>query len=790
MMKLQDLLTKSLDELMASASAKRDEQYGNIISYSRKVFIPLTTLCRDVCHYCTFAKPPQKGCRAYLDSHEVLAIAEAGKDSGCKEALFTLGDKPEARYRTAREELSLLGHETTLSYLSEMAALVFEKTGLLPHLNPGVMSKKEVSDLREVSVSQGIMLESTSKRLCQKGGPHYGSPDKEPSARLMTIDVAGALSVPFTSGLLIGIGETKAERIETLVALRDAHTKHSHIQEVIIQNFRAKPNTKMAQAQNPGLEELLWTIAVARLILPSSINIQVPPNLNDGVLPQLIAAGINDWGGVSPVTPDHVNPEAPWPHLDKLASETAHDGKQLTERLAVYPHYAQNIDAWAAPTIASAVRQKSDSEGYARCEDWTPGSDIPVPILKKKGPCDHALLQTLKKAQAGHRLCEQEIAHLFSARGGNFRKVCETADDIRRETVGNDITYVVNRNINYTNVCSYRCQFCAFSKGKLSENLRGRPYVLDLDEVARRAKEAWERGATEICMQGGIHPQYTGDTYVELVKTVRTAAPGLHIHAFTPLEIRQGARTLGLSIRNFLIKLQAAGLGTLPGTAAEILDDDVRAVICPDKLSSSEWLDVMKMAHELGLKTTATIMFGHVDKPLHWARHLRKIRDLQELTNGFTELVPLPFVPMEAPIYLKGQARFGPTYRESILMHAVSRIVLHPVISNIQASWVKMGIDGMKDCLESGANDAGGTLMNETITRAAGAQHGQEMPTSQMVDIIIGLGRSARQRTTLYETADAKRVAAAKYAKPLTTVVNTPAANYSRQSSTALTAAE
>ena len=789
-MKLQDFLTKSLDELMASASAKRDEQYGNIISFSRKVFIPLTTLCRDVCHYCTFAKSPQKGCRSYLNSDEVLAIAQAGRDSGCKEALFTLGDKPEARYRIAREELALLGHETTLSYLSEMAALVFEKTGLLPHLNPGVMSKKEVSELRDISVSQGIMLESTSKRLCEKGGPHYGSPDKDPLARLMTIEVAGALSVPFTSGLLIGIGETKAERIETLVALRDAHTKHCHIQEVIIQNFCAKPNTKMAQVQNPKLEELLWTIAVARLILPSAINIQVPPNLNDGVLPQLIAAGINDWGGVSPVTPDHVNPEAPWPHLDKLASETARDGKQLTERLAVYPKYAQNIDAWAAPTIASAVKQKSDSEGYARCEDWTPGSDTPVPILNKTGPCDHTLIQILDKAQAGHRLCEPEIAHLFSARGGNFKKVCEIADDIRRETVGNDITYVVNRNINYTNVCSYRCQFCAFSKGKLSENLRGRPYVLNLDEVARRASEAWERGATEICMQGGIHPQYTGDTYIDLVKTVRTAAPGLHIHAFTPLEIRQGARTLGISIRNFLIKLQAAGLGTLPGTAAEILDDEVRAVICPDKLSSSEWLDVMKMAHELGLKTTATIMFGHVDQPIHWARHLKKIRDLQELTNGFTELVPLPFVPMEAPIYLKGRARFGPTYRESILMHAVSRIVLHPVISNIQASWVKMGIEGLKDCLESGANDAGGTLMNETITRAAGAQHGQEMPISQMVEIIKRLGRSARQRTTLYEPADAKRIAAAKYAKPLTTVINTPAANYSRRRSTAFTAAE
>ena len=574
-----------------------------------------------------------------------------------------------------------------------------------------------------------------------------------------------------------------------MLALRDAH-EQQHIQEVIVQNFRAKPNTKMAQFKNPELNELLWTIAAARLILPASINIQAPPNLNRGVLPKLIAAGINDWGGVSPVTPDHVNPEAPWPHLSKLADETANAGKLLIERLAVYPKFVQSIDVWADPTLASAVRQKSDSEGYARCEDWTPGAASPVPHLQTSGPCGAAIQSILKKAEAGDRLSEMEITHLFSARGGDFLKVCESADRMRRETVGDDVTFIVNRNVNYTNVCSYHCQFCAFSKGKSNENLRGQPYVLDLDEVARRAREAWDRGATEICMQGGIHPNYTGETYLDIVKIVRDAAPGLHIHAFTPLEIMQGAETLGLPIRSFLTKLQKAGLDTLPGTAAEILDDEVRAIICPDKLSAVEWLDIMKTAHELGLKSTATIMFGHVEKPYHWARHLSKIRDLQEQTGGFTELVPLPFVPIEAPIYLKGRARFGPTYRESVLMHAVSRVVLNPLVNNIQTSWVKMGVEGMKRCLESGANDIGGTLMNETITRAAGARHGQEMPVSQMELIIESMGRSPKQRTTLYGPADPTRYIAAKTAKPLADTIDAPAANYSRRHSQVVSADE
>lgn len=786
----QELLTADLGALTRAAGVRRDDAHGNLISYSRKVFIPLTTLCRDVCHYCTFAKPPRKGERAYLSAEQVLAIAEAGKNAGCKEALFTLGDKPEARYRVARKELAALGHDSTLSYLAEMAAMVFEKTGLLPHLNPGVMAEAELAELRRVSVSQGIMLESVSERLCEKGGPHYGSPDKNPAVRLATIEAAGKLAIPFTSGLLIGIGETREERLDTLIALRGLHRRHGHLQEIIVQNFRAKPDTRMADADEPALDELVWTIAAARMLFPPEMNIQAPPNLSPDGLAALIEAGINDWGGVSPVTPDHVNPEAPWPHLDRLADDTATTGNVLTERLAIYPAYAQTAADWTDPAFTTAVLKMSDGGGFARTESWTPGAPVPIPAMAISGPAAPQLTEILAKATAGTRLGEEEIVTLFRERGDGFAQVSQAADALRHAAVGDDVTYVVNRNINYTNVCSYRCQFCAFSKGKLSENLRGRPYDLDLGEVARRAEEAWSRGATEICMQGGIHPDYTGATYLKLVETVRAAAPDLHIHAFTPLEIQQGARTLGLSIEAFLRELKAAGLDTLPGTAAEILDDEVRAIICPDKLNAAEWLAVMETAHGLGLKSTATIMFGHVDRPVHWARHLLKIRDLQTRTGGFTELVPLPFVPMEAPIYLKGRARFGPTFREAVLMHAVARLALHTAIPNIQTSWVKMGVDGMKACLEAGANDAGGTLMNETITRAAGAAHGQEMPATRLEDVISELGRTPRQRTTLYGPAPAERQAAARDAGPLADIVNAPAAKYARRSEPALTAAE
>ncbi|MGH7048579.1 MAG: 5-amino-6-(D-ribitylamino)uracil--L-tyrosine 4-hydroxyphenyl transferase CofH, partial [Stellaceae bacterium] len=714
--------------LMREAAALRDIGHGELVTYSPKVFIPLTQLCRDVCHYCTFAHPPRPGEPIYLDAEAVLAIARAGAEAGCHEALFTLGDKPELRYSAARAALDRLGHTTTLSYLAEMAGLVLHETGLLPHLNPGIMSAADLAMLRPVSASQGIMLESASERLRRRGGPHFGSPDKDPSLRLATIRAAGEAAVPFTSGILIGIGETRRERIEALLALRDLNDRFGHIQEIIIQNFRAKPGTRMADAPEPDLDDHLWTIAAARLIFGPEMNLQAPPNLNPRALIEIIDAGINDWGGVSPVTRDHVNPEAPWPELDDLAQQTAAAGKLLVPRLAIYPEYARDAERWLDPALRSAVLRASDAEGFARPDRWIAGSGSEPPGARSPEPLRGAgpLTPVLDRAIAGETLSEADIVQLFQARGPAFAAVCEAADQLRRRVNGDTVSYVVTRNINYTNVCYFRCQFCAFSKGKLSENLRGRPYDLDLPEIRRRVEEAWERGATEVCLQGGIHPEYTGATYLAICHAIKQALPDIHIHAFSPLEIWQGAKTLGRSLQNFLGELKEAGLSSLPGTAAEILDDEVRAVICPDKIKTAQWLEVMEAAHGVGLRATTTIMYGHVDRYEHWARHLLRIRRLQARTGGFTEFVPLPFVPMETPIYLKGRARPGATWREAVLMHAVARLALHPLITNIQTSWVKMGSGGAAFCLGAGANDLGGTLMNESITRAAGAVHGQE----------------------------------------------------------------
>jgi FO synthase len=742
--------------LLRAAARKRDAAHGSMISYSRKVFIPLTQLCRDVCHYCTFAHPPRRGEAAYLTPDQVLAIARAGLEAGCKEALFTLGDKPELRYASVKEELGRGGYASTLGYLADMAGLVLEQTGLLPHVNPGLMTADDIAALRRVSVSQGIMLESASDRLCRRGGPHFGSPDKRPSARLETIRLAGEQKVPFTSGLLIGIGETRSERVEALLALRDLNDAYGHIQEIIIQNFRPKPGTRMASWPSAALEEHLWTVAMARLIFEPAMNIQAPPNLTPGALTRLIEAGINDWGGVSPVTPDHVNPEAPWPELEKLRAATEAAGKQLVERLAIYPAYARNPDRWLDRSLVKPTLDKCDAGGLARTDSWCPGIQSPLPHTLRSALGHRCVLSTglgaiLEKPARGMELVESDIVRLFHARGAEFEAVCDAANELRKAVNGDRVTYVVNRNINYTNICSFKCRFCAFSKGKRNENLRGRAYDLPLDEVVERARIARERGATEVCMQGGIHPAYTGKTYLELCRAVKDAVPDLHIHSFSPLEIHQGADTLGIGVRDFLLRLKNVGLDTLPGTAAEILDDEVRKIICPDKLDTSTWLEVMRTAHSVGLRSTATIMFGHVDGYEHWARHLLRVRELQKETGGFTEFVPLPFVPMQTPLYLKGGARPGPTFRESVLMHAVARLVLHPHIANIQASWVKMGTDGARACLEAGVNDMGGTLMNESISRAAGASHGQEMTVEALTDLIRAAGRLPQQRTTLYQ---------------------------------------
>jgi FO synthase len=753
-------LTANAADITPAAMNLRDEGHGALVSYSRKVFIPLTQLCRDICSYCTFAHAPQPGKRAYLTADEVLAIAKAGQAAGCTEALFTLGDKPELRYKAAREELAALGHTSTIDYLHAMCALVLKQTTLLPHVNPGVMTRDEMLRLREVSASMGLMLESTAERLCDKGGPHFGSPDKHPTARLEVLRLAGELKIPFTTGILIGIGETREERVDALNAIRDLHQRYSHIQEVIIQNFRAKPDTRMADAPHAPHEELLWTIATARSILGADMNIQAPPNLSADNCGDLIDAGINDWGGVSPVTPDHVNPEAPWPAVDALRQMTASRGKELVARLPSYPTYVHDASTWHDKAMATAVIRASDSAGYARDDAWSPG--LVLPLTPVRGSKNNPL-----KTNSYDVLTEASITRLFAARGNEFHDICAAADEMRASTVGDTVRYVVNRNINYTNICSYRCTFCAFSKGTHSKSLRGEPYDLDLEEIERRVSEAWSRGATEVCMQGGIHPAYTGDTYINILRAVKRAAPGIHVHAFTPLEVTHGAQTLGLPVREFLPRLIDAGLNSLPGTAAEILDDDVRQVICPDKVNTDEWLTVMQTAHGLGLRSTATIMFGHVEHPRYWARHLLRIRALQEKTGGFTEFIPLPFVHMGAPVYQQGKARKGPTSREAILMHAVARLVLHPVIQNIQVSWVKLGEDGVAACLAAGVNDLGGTLMNESISRAAGTQHGQEMLPARMEALIHAAGRVPQQRTTLYGEAAAERHQVAQFAAPL-----------------------
>ena len=797
--------------------------HGTQVSFSKKVFIPLTKLCRDVCHYCTFAHAPRQGEPHYLAPEAVLDIARAGQAAGCKEALFTLGDQPELRYTAAREALAALGAESTLHYLETSAALVLKETGLLPHLNPGVMDEAWLTRLRKVSVSQGIMLETASDRLSERGGAHFGSPDKVPAVRLATLEAAGRARVPFTTGILIGIGETRAERIEALLAIRDLHERYGHIQEIIVQNFRAKPGTRMSGAAEPSLEDQVWTIAVARLIFGPAMNIQAPPNLRPQGLAELVRAGINDWGGVSPVTPDHVNPEAPWPHLADLERATEAAGRTLVERLAIYPEFISQAPAadpfspwgegapkgrmrgpsvgasstppspvrpddlqprrqaavrgaqgergrkswphvlspggegeWIDPAVRTPLLRQMDAAGLAREDAWAPGGIEQLPKLQiarlaaDDARPSAAIARILDRVAAEEALGEVDIVALFEARGADFAAVCRAADRLRAARIGDTVTYVVNRNINYTNICTYGCKFCAFSKGRHNLGHRDTPYDLDLEEIANRTAEAWARGATEVCLQGGIKPGYTGHTYLAIVEAVKWAAPDMHVHAFSPLEVRTGADTLKLSLFDYLTRLRQAGLASLPGTAAEILDDEVRAVLCPDKINTAEWLEVMETAHAVGLRSTATIMFGHVDGYRHWARHLLRVRALQERTGGFTEFVPLPFVHMEAPIYLKGQSRKGPTFREAVLMHAVARLALDPVIPNIQASWVKMGPEGAALLLDAGANDLGGVLMNESITRAAGAMHGQEVSAAELEALIRSRGRDPLQRATLY----------------------------------------
>ena len=751
------LLERPLPEVLAAARAVREQAFGNLITYSRKVFLPVTHLCRDVCHYCTFARTPRQLSQLYMSEDQVLEVARRGAELGCREALFTLGDRPETRYAAARAALEQLGFESTLAYVRHLAARVLNETGLLPHINAGLMDSQELSALRTVSASMGLMLESSAERLGERGMPHFGSPDKQPTARLATIRRAGEARVPFTSGILIGIGETRIERLQSLLALRELHGRYGHVQEILVQNFRAKPGTLMADASEPPLEELQWSIAAARLVFGSTLSVQAPPNLTqEADWMSLLDAGTDDLGGISPLTPDFVNPEAPWPHIDRLREALHQSGMHLCERLTVYPRYIERRSEWLDDAVRPQVLQHADSTGLARDDDWRAGISLEAPapvscaprlIRTARPPAVEAVLERLLREEVAS---EADVVRLFTARGEDYAAVTRAADELRRRVNGDAVGYVVNRNINYTNQCTYHCGFCAFSTGKVSLKMREKPYRLDLEEIQGRVTEAVARGATEVCLQGGIHPEFTGDTYLAICSAVRAAAPHVHIHAFSPLEVLHGAGTLGLSVKAFLARLQKAGLSTLPGTAAEILDDEIRAIICPDKLVTQEWLGVMADAHSLGLKSTATIMYGHVETPLHWARHLLRVRELQERSGGFTEFVPLPFVCEGAPLYRRGLARPGPTFREAVIMHSVARLVLHPLVRHVQTSWVKMGEEGARRCLAAGADDAGGTLMNESISRAAGARHGQEFTPARMQSLIAAAGRVPFQRTTLY----------------------------------------
>ncbi|MEV7752569.1 bifunctional FO biosynthesis protein CofGH [Streptomyces griseofuscus] len=805
---------EDLTDLAASAARVRDaglDQAGRpgVITYSKSVFIPLTRLCRDKCHYCTFVTVPGKLRRAghgmFMSPDEVLDIARKGAALGCKEALITLGDKPEDRWPEAREWLDAHGYDDTIAYVRAISVRILEETGLLPHLNPGVMSWTDFQRLKPVAPSMGMMLETTATRLwSEPGGPHHGSPDKEPAVRLRVLEDAGRSSVPFTSGLLIGIGETYEERAESLFALRKVSRAYHGIQELIIQNFRAKPDTAMRGMPDAELDELVATIAVARHIMGPAACLQAPPNLVEGEYERLIGAGIDDWGGVSPLTIDHVNPERPWPQIEELAERSRAAGFELRERLCVYPEFVRRGEPWLDPRLRPHVAALADPEtGLARpgvlptglpwqepedtftptgrtdlhrtidtegrtsdrrddydevYGDWDALREAAAPGMVPQR-IDTDVREALRTAADDPtRLTDAEALALFHADGPALDALCRIADDVRRSVVGDDVTYIVTRNINFTNVCYTGCRFCAFAQRRTDADA----YTLSLSQVADRAQQAWDVGAVEVCMQGGIHPDLPGTAYFDIAKAVKERVPGMHVHAFSPMEVVNGATRTGMSIREWLTAAKEAGLDTIPGTAAEILDDEVRWILTKGKLPTATWIEVVKTAHQLGIRSSSTMMYGHVDQPRHWLGHLRTLAGIQRETGGFTEFVTLPFIHTNAPVYLAGIARPGPTTRDNRAVTAMARLLLHPWISNIQTSWVKLGTEGAAEMLRSGANDLGGTLMEETISRMAGSSYGSYKSVRDLVAVAEAAGRPAKPRTTLYgEVPDERRRAAA-----------------------------
>ncbi|TAN25104.1 MAG: 7,8-didemethyl-8-hydroxy-5-deazariboflavin synthase subunit CofH [Actinomycetota bacterium] len=748
-------------ELLSRAIKVKTQLFGSRVTFSPKVFIPLTMLCRDRCGYCTFAKPPAKLGSPYMPIEDILKIANRGEAQGCTEALFTLGEKPEQRYDIAASFLRSQGLTETTDYLYLAAKAVVDNSGLIPHINAGALSLSEFSRLKQVSASQGMMIESLNPAL----EAHRLAPDKTPERRITSLIDAGKALVPFTTGILVGIGESESDRIMALETISDIAQEYGHIQEVIIQNFLPKQGTPMHSHRPAAKEEFLRAIALARLILPSWVHVQAPPNLSDDVI-DLINAGVDDLGGISPVTIDHVNPERPWPQLRDLESRLSENGNPLVPRLPVYPEF--NDEKWINPEMKFQVTSNSDSHYFARTDAWTSGGESEPPVLVGSLPTSRSpqwslvgelalksvpseITEICDAALKGDLPDENQIHKLFNARGSDLKYVADTADQLRREISGDTVTFVANRNINYTNICTFKCRFCAFSKGPLSLNLRGNPYLLDLSEVSDMVAEAEAAGATEVCLQGGIHPSFDGDYYLQIIEAVKKGSANIHIHGFSALEIHEGARRLGVDLKTYLTRCKEAGLKTLPGTAAEILDDAVRDTLCPDKIKTDRWLEIHRTAHEVGLRSNITIMFGSIEDTGSWARHIVATRNLQQESKGFTEFVPLPFVHMASPIYLQRKARRGPTFREALLMHAVARISYQHLVPNIQASWVKMGIDGVRQLLQAGVNDLGGTLMGENISRAAGGAHGQELTRQDFESLVRPLGRPLAQRTTLYQ---------------------------------------
>ncbi|NNF55525.1 MAG: 5-amino-6-(D-ribitylamino)uracil--L-tyrosine 4-hydroxyphenyl transferase CofH [Acidimicrobiales bacterium] len=771
------LAQSSTEELLSAAARIRDGKHGSRITYSPKVFIPLTMLCRDQCGYCTFAQPPARLDHPYLSPTDVLKIARRGARAGCHEALFTLGERPELRYPAAQEWLTTNGYESTIHYLAAMAQLVLMETGLLPHANAGALYANELEMLRPVAASQGMMIESLRSDLVA----HRNAPDKDPARRLATLNFAGEMAIPFTTGILVGIGEHEIDRIHALDEIAKSHRLYGHVQEVIVQNFLPKEGTSMWKHDACPPDDYLRAIALARIILPPEIHLQAPPNLSDD-FGQLLRAGIDDWGGVSPVTADHVNPERPWPEVDHIRMVTEQAGFVLAPRLTIYPEFALDPHTWLHEDLHFAVMDRAESQLLARDDpgavfpekaefiaantgtdgaevvltgerstQWYSGSPSTPPHLLNPDAVPTAKMKAvLDGIEAGEEPGFNELLTLVTARGSDVAAVAAAADRMRFELVGNDVTYVKNRNINYTNVCTFKCRFCGFSKGPLSLNLRGTPYLLTLEDMQQRVVEAVELGATEVCLQGGIHPDFDGEYYIDVTKAVRAVAPDIHIHGFTALEVTEGAKRLGEPLDSYLTRLMEAGQKSLPGTAAEILDDRVREILCPDKINTEEWLEAHRTAHKVGLFSNVTMMFGSVEQPESWVKHLLLTRDLQIETGGFTEFVGLPFVHMAAPLYLRKMSRRGPTFRETLLIHAVARLAYGPLIPNIQSGWVKIGLDGVRQMLQAGCNDLGGTLMSENISRAAGASHGQGLTAEDFEALVAPLGRSLVQRTTGY----------------------------------------